>query len=209
MACAWQFVHHYTIIVVDFSMSKISAIATRCMFYIRNNIGGTIAGYTRSGWPIPVPKFTISDRIPSKESHGLVDIRTTALIDEMKSHQKTSLKLRSASEDPYNCVGMIFCSRKVSVDIEHIYDILRNDGYNIIMREQVVAGDVVLYTLQREPAHVGLVSCVSVENRRIIGLQVLSKWGKGGEVEHDYREVPVHCGIPTAYYSTRKNHDAE
>ena len=160
--------------------------------------------FTRSGWRIPQLNVWDLYKDPRRESLDLIKIRTEALVSEMKTNQKQSPEIRSLSKSLYNCVGMIFCSRKAHVDIEHVYDILRYDGYTQIAKEQLVAGDLVLYTFAREPSHIGLVSCISMYD-----LRVLSKWGKAGEVEHDYREVPAHCGIPTAYYSTRANHVAE
>ena len=174
------------------------------MFDSKYDIDADSGKFARSGWAIPVPQFVVTDRVPSKETFGLVKIRTTALIDEMNARRKTNLKIRSVSEYPYNCVGMIFCSRRSSVDIEHVYDILMYDGYNEIMKDELIPGDLVLYTFQDEPSHVGMVSCVSPYE-----LLVLSKWGKDGEIEHDYREVPYELGVPTAYYSTRAEHVTE
>ena len=158
----------------------------------------------RSGWPIPIPTFVVTDKIPSKATFGLVRIRTNALVNDMNAKGKPRLKIRSVSEYPYNCVGMVFCSRRASVDIEHIYDILTQDGYNEIRKDELVPGDLVLYTYQDEPSHIGMVSCVSSYE-----LLVLSKWGKDGEVEHDYRQVPDELGNPTAYYSTRSEYVTE
>lgn len=167
------------------------------------DIDRNLGKFARSGWPIPVPTLLITDRIPSKNTFGLVKIRTDALVNEMNAKGMTNLKIRSVSENPYNCVGMVFCSRRASVDIEHVYDILAQDGYNKIEKKELIPGDLVLYTCHDEPSHIGLVSCVSS-----IELLVLSKWGKDGEVEHDYRQVPEWLGIPTAYYSTRTKHVA-
>ena len=157
-----------------------------------------LVAYTRSGWPITVPRFDRADRIPSREHSGLVRIRTTALLDLMRGNDKKNLEIRSLSEDKYNCVGMIFCSRKADVDIKHIDEILTQDGYNVTEREKVVAGDLVLYTFANKYSHVGIVSYVSR-----LDLRVISKWGKDGEVEHEYRDVPFHLGEPAYFYTTR------
>lgn len=157
-----------------------------------------LVAYTRSGWPITVPRFDRADRIPSKEHSGLVEIRTTALMDLMRDNDKRNLEVRSLSEDKYNCVGMIFCSRTANVDIKHIDEILTQDGYNLIEKEKVVAGDLVLYTFENKYSHIGMVSCVSR-----LDLKVISKWGKDGEVEHEYRDVPFHLGEPAYFYTTR------
>ena len=157
-----------------------------------------LVAYTRSGWPITVPRFRRADRIPSREHSGLVGIRSNELIGLMKDNDKRNVKVQAVTEHDYNCVGMIFCGRQESVDISQVNDILRHDGYNRIDKENVVAGDLVLYILENLFSHIGIVSCVST-----FDLRVLSKWGKDGEFEHDYREVPEHLGIPKYFYTTR------
>ena len=183
---------------------KVVETAIVCMFEPIYDIDNIAQKSARSGWPIPVPTFPIADKIPSKETFGLVKIRTESLVKAMHANGRTNLKIRSVSEYPYNCVGMVFCSRRASVDIKHIYDILAHDGYNEISREKLIPGDLVLYTYCEKPSHVGMVSCVSPYE-----LLVLSKWGKDGEVEHDYRQVPNELGIPTAYFSTRTEYVTE
>ncbi|MCY4071748.1 MAG: hypothetical protein OXG60_10645 [Chloroflexi bacterium] len=165
---------------------------------ISNDPERRLVAYTRSGWPITVPRFSHSDRIPSKEHDGLVEIRTAELVDMMKENKKRNLKVLSTSEDEYNCVGMIFCSRSAKVDIKHVDEILRHDGYDKIQKDEVVAGDLVLYTFENKFSHIGMVSCVSS-----FDLRVVSKWGKDGEVEHEFREVPFYLGVPAYFYTTR------
>ena len=80
---------------------------------------------------------------------------------------------------------------------------LMQDGYNKIEKNELIPGDLVLYTYHNEPSHIGMVSCASS-----FELLVLSKWGKDGEVEHDYRQVPERLGIPSAFYSTRTGYVA-
>ncbi len=127
-----------------------------------------LVAYTRSGLPITVPRFDRADKIPSREQTGLVEIRTTALLDLMSANDKRNLEIRSLSEDKYNCVGMIFCSRTADVDIKHIDEILTQDGYNVIQKEKVVAGDLVLYTFENKYSHIGMVSCVSRLDLRVV-----------------------------------------
>lgn len=162
--------------------------------------------YSRSGWRIPQLDAWDVYKDPSMENPEAVRFRTERLIQVLKSKHKTSPVIRPLSNSLYNCVGLIFCSRRAHVDIAYIDEILKQDGYNEITKDECVAGDLVLYTFEGEPSHIGLVSCVSWFQDRVARLTVLSKWGKAGEVEHDHDHVPVHCGIPTAYYSTRINH---
>lgn len=162
--------------------------------------------YTRSGWRIPQLNLWDIYTDPNKENPALVSIRTKALIQEMRANRKTSPAMRPSSSTLYNCVGLIFCSRRGHVDIRHIDAILRQDGYNEISLDECVAGDLVLYTFEGAPSHIASVSCVHMFRNDVTRLSVLSKWGKAGEVEHDHDQVPAHCGVPTTYFSTRLNH---
>lgn len=160
--------------------------------------------FARSGWEIPQPHL---DEIRSEnrnQSIELMRIRTQALLDSMARNHKQNLKLRSLSPFMYNCVGMIFCNRRAWINIDHIYDILKEDGYTKIPPENAMVGDVVVYTQNDIPSHVGLVTTVHESVGNILNMRVLSKWGKDGEIEHHLEDVPQFCGQPTAYYSEKQ-----
>jgi hypothetical protein len=98
---------------------------------------------------------------------------------------------------------MIFASRRAYIEIDHIYEILRHDGYYPIAREDVAIGDVVLYKKHGDPIHVALV----VDVGRIgdsISMRVLSKWGLDGEFEHLAENVPDSLGTPIEFYTERQ-----
>ena len=101
--------------------------------------------YTRSGWEIP--QVT---KLPR-------DIKLNAIRAQAMKVWRRNPILRSTSNYPYNCVGMIFASRRALIEITHIYDILTNDYYKKVSRDEVMAGDVVLYKLDSDVTHVGLV----------------------------------------------------
>ena len=157
--------------------------------------------YARSGWEIPQPNPNDIDA--ERQSQTLVRIRTTSLIDDMTRSSKRNLKIRSLSSYMYNCVGMIFANRRAWIDIGQIYDILREDGYNEISLEQLDLGDVVLYTFYNKPSHIGLVTVVHPMIGQIPTIRVLSKWGRDGEIEHHYEDVPFNCGSPHSYWSEK------
>jgi hypothetical protein len=96
-----------------------------------------------------------------------------------KSHP--NVRIRSAPEHPYNCVGMIFASRRAWIEIDHIYRLLREDGYRKIPRGKIVEGDVVLYKYGGDPAHVGVIMFI---DRGLTNIKVMSKWGEDAEFIH-------------------------
>jgi succinate dehydrogenase flavin-adding protein (antitoxin of CptAB toxin-antitoxin module) len=147
--------------------------------------------YARSGWRIPQEK-------PDSLSIELMRIRAK----ERKSWRGRII-LRSLSPYPYNCVGMIFASRRAWIEIDYIYKIFLEDGYRQISRDDVKQGDVILYkNYAGEPSHVALVVMVeSIGQTR--NIQVMSKWGPEAEYIHFMEDVPEWLGIPAEFYTER------
>ena len=161
--------------------------------------------FARTGWEIPQPNpLVLKDH---RLSESLIRIRTTELIDDLGKKGKSSLRIRSVSEHLYDCVGMIFASRRAWIDIKHVKRILTEDGYNSIKRDELSVGDVVVYTIENRRMHVGLVTSIQPNIGNIPNIRVLSKWGKFGEVEHRIEDVPYWCGVPSEYWSERVPHD--
>jgi hypothetical protein len=108
----------------------------------------------------------------------------------------------------YNCVGLVFASRRTVVDCKHLELILQDDGYRPVTREKIVEGDVVVYHRANEPQHVGIV--FRLEDRSptrdgsIIQIWILSQWGEDGEYIHKLEEVPPIYGDVTRFWSERK-----
>jgi hypothetical protein len=98
-----------------------------------------------------------------------------------------SLVLRSQRSD-YDCVGLVFGSRRTMIDIDHIRRILQDDGYVRIPDGNGQRGDFVLYEDATGPAHIGILWHYDpVFKTRT----VLSQWGSDGEYFHlidDVRE---------------------
>ncbi len=157
--------------------------------------------YARSGKEIPQPKAWKVEA--EQRTQSLVRLRTEVLVDDLGKKGKSRLKIRSTSSYMYNCVGMIFANRRTWIDIEHIYAILKEDGYKEISDQKLDAGDIVLYTDANKPSHVGIITCVYPSIGQILNTRVLSKWGRDGEVEHHLDDVPAFCGKPTSFWSEK------
>lgn len=64
--------------------------------------------------------------------------------------------LRSASSE-YNCMGMVFASRRTCIDVDQLEWILEEDGYKPVAPDAVCRGDLLVYRSAEGPAHVGVV----------------------------------------------------
>ena len=157
--------------------------------------------FARSGWEIPQPsrRELEAERQPA----AIVRLRSVALIDEMTRGSRRQVKIRSLPLHRYNCVGLVFANRRAWIEIAHIYDILREDGYRRIPLDQVDVGDVVVYNLADNPMHVGMVTQVQNSLASIPNIRVLSKWGSLAEVEHYVADVPQLCVRPSQYFSEK------
>ena len=93
----------------------------------------------------------------------------------------------------YNCVGMVFASRRTWVQPDELAPIFGDDGYREIADSEAMEGDIVLYRDgSGDPCHVGVVfqrtTDVSSATTELI---VLSKWGANGEYLHGRNQLPV------------------
>jgi hypothetical protein len=98
----------------------------------------------------------------------------------------------------YNCHGLTFASRRTWIcKPSEISKILHDDSYEQIQRpEDVLPGDVVVYTREGDPEHSGIVVSISPE------IWVLSKWGALHEVIHRVTECPYNQAYPEFYRIT-------
>ena len=119
---------------------------------------------------------------------------------------RRNIELRSVDNYPYNCVGMIFASRRAWIEIDYIYDLLRADGYNKIQQNEVKVGDVVLYKRVDDPLHVALVIAKETIGSTSL-IKVISKWGKDAEFIHIIDDVPEQLGRPAEFWTDRKSHE--
>lgn len=92
--------------------------------------------------------------------------------------------LRTPPTPRYNCHGMTFASRRTGIfDADVISKILSDDGYEEIIPEQTLPGDVIIYfAADGDLEHSGIV--VSTPDKNLGIPMVVSKWGKYSEFVH-------------------------
>jgi hypothetical protein len=120
------------------------------------------------------------------------------------------VKLRSATQ-VYNCMGMVFASRRTCVDIDSLDLIIADDRY-LETRDlsKVKIGDVVVYGVMKPesgetPTHVGVI-VDKTPNIAQAGwnVTVMSQWGQDGEYFHPMEAVPPLFGPVIKYLTDRK-----
>jgi len=103
----------------------------------------------------------------------------------------------------YNCVGMVFASRRTSIKPKYLEVILHDDGFRPISRDMAVEGDVVIYTRNNIPQHVGIIQQLE-RGLGTAAFWVLSQWGDAGEYIHPLIPVPEAYGEPTDFWTERR-----
>jgi len=106
----------------------------------------------------------------------------------------------------YNCMGMVFASRRTWVEPDSLDMILREDGFRKISVSEAVLGDIVVYRDDSSGfAHVGLVLSKSADVEHASWrVEVLSQWGADSEYFHDANDVPLLLGKPQDYWTERR-----
>jgi hypothetical protein len=106
----------------------------------------------------------------------------------------------------YNCMGMVFASRRTWVEPDQLAMILREDGFRKIEPSEAVRGDIVVYRDgSGGVAHVGLVLSKYADVKDASWkVEVLSQWGADGEFFHDAYDVPSLLGTPQEYWTERR-----
>lgn len=119
------------------------------------------------------------------------------------SYERKHLGLeRRSLSSMYNCIGMVIASRRTRANIADVRRILAEDNYRRIAQSEAVTGDLVVYCLNDEPQHIGMIHDVPINNR--VGIRVLSKWGPGPEYVHPIAAVPDYFGEPTEFWTHRR-----
>lgn len=147
---------------------------------------------TKARWPIPNSQ-------PKPLPPFKIDAAVKALC---QAHPDAVLRSKSSE---YNCVGLVFASRRTVVGIEHLERILKDDGYRRISEERLFRGDLVVYRDARgAPQHVGIVAArtANVAKQRF-DVEVLSQWGLLGEYFHRIDDVPPIHGTPQDFWTER------
>ncbi len=92
-------------------------------------------------------------------------------------------KLRSGPCGYYNCLGLVFASRRARIfENEDIENILKHDNYRKVAEKHVMAGDVIIYKENGFFVHCGIV--IQKEN---LSFTIVSKWGNGDELIHPHQ----------------------
>ena len=154
------------------------------------------------------PELAVSTRkrrqIPNEQRSPRPPVRMQAAKD-MVLNAHSSAHARSLSS-LYNCVGMVFASRRTCVEPEHLPMILEDDEYQQVNdRGELQPGDVVVYRdNQDEISHVGIVAEVKPNLEEATWeVVVLSQWGADGEYFHLDNDVNPRLGRPTEYWTDR------
>jgi len=105
----------------------------------------------------------------------------------------------------YDCMGLVFASRRTWIDISLINFILHEDGYHQINITNVELGDIIIYRNINTITHVGII----IEKKPSIepakwNIRVMSQWGADGEYIHSSADIPHLYGVDAEYWTDRK-----
>lgn len=106
----------------------------------------------------------------------------------------------------YNCMGMVFATRRTWIEPEHMEMILDDDEYRRVLGEEDLSpGDIVVYRDdQQTVTHVGVVMQVQTNLPQATrDILVLSQWGGDGEYFHYVNDVNPRLGNPSEYWTDR------
>ncbi len=123
----------------------------------------------------------------------------------LHTSEHPSLKLRSLASE-YNCMGLVFASRRTWIEIDHLPMILKEDEYRQIPPKEVQVGDVLVYRDDRgEVTHIGIVFDYTPDVQAAsFATRVLSQWGADGEYFHDAEDVTHWLGRPREFWTERR-----
>ena len=153
----------------------------------------------------PGPSITICSRKGQAIPNTLVspeDPRVVAL-KEANFSTPVGAKQLSSYDSTYNCMGMVFASRRTYIDSNDLVWVLRDDDYREIDANEARIGDVVTYhSTESSPLieHIGWVALAQEYDSGLVGVLVHSKWGRHGEYIHPPRRTPVDFGTTIRYW---------
>ena len=153
----------------------------------------------------PISEITVQTRKGNDIKNVQCKIPLTLLLKYERDLEKKypSFKLRSKPSGMYNCFGLVFASRRTTVeDLSEIPKILAEDNYvEIKNHKEVLPGDIVLYKTEDDIPHAGIV--VSRPNGFGYPL-ICSKWGVWGEVLHYANDCPPYYPAELVYYRIQR-----
>ena len=167
-----------------------------------------VAIYGPQGNFLKAPELELATRkgrhIPNKlQSARAPESLLAAQSNVLGAH--SSARGRSLS-NVYNCMGMVFASRRTWIEPEHLETILEDDEYQPVPNEgELRPGDVVVYRDHEDYiSHVGIVAEVRPNIREATReIFVLSQWGQDGEYFHLAEDVNPLLGRPAEYWTDR------
>lgn len=148
-----------------------------------------------------------------KTSHIRNEMRPEWNPDELKkaleicSERFPNMVIRSVTAI-YNCVGMVFATRRTWIEPEYVPIFLGDDEYHMLPSiEDAEIGDVAIYKEESdEIKHVGVI-IEKTENliEGSMDFRILSKWGPWAEFIHQPNEIFDSWGQLTEIWTDRKS----
>ena len=154
-------------------------------------VGDSIRLETREGRRIPNEQYWQRD--------------STSMAEAERAANFYGVERTRSLSSVYNCFGLVFASRRTQVAPDHIAMILTDDKYTKLRSvEEVITGDLVLYTKDDEYSHVAVVVSPKFGEGGIGNHPlVVSQWGKDGEYLHLWDRVSPLLGAPTGFWTDR------
>jgi hypothetical protein len=151
--------------------------------------------YTRKG-----------NRIPSVRRGQRAPSAMRAAFDFITKDHPTR-RVRSL-DSSYNCMGMIFASRRSCIEPAQFQAIAADDGYECLPpNKMALPGDVVVYRDENgEVVHVGRIVDYFNIDGLALGYRVLSQIGADGEYIHnldDLPQFPIKIKLPPELWTER------
>lgn len=119
--------------------------------------------------------------------------------------QRPRVHARSLS-NIYNCMGMVFASRRTWIHTDQLEMILKEDEYRLLNDlAELERGDIAVYRdFEGKVSHVGIVAeaglYLNSGQRQVV---VLSQWGQAGEFFHSAEDVNPLLGTLSEYWTDR------
>jgi hypothetical protein len=128
-----------------------------------------------------------------------------AMLDFQKKYHP-SARLRSLTQ-VYNCMGLVFASRRTCIDLDYLKMILKDDNYvKVVDGMDAKVGDIVIYRDNYELKHLGIIINVNLDLPKATHeFEVLSQWGSHGEYLHSLKDVPKSYGTDVEVWTERRS----
>lgn len=159
------------------------------------------------------PEDTLSVKLGTRESEHIPNtMRPEWAPEDLRRsvndilREFPDMEVRSVTAT-YNCVGMVFATRRTWVDPEHVAQLLYDDNYKQVKQiTNAKLGDVVVYKANNgEILHVGII--IEKALNLITGtleIKILSKWGPWAEFIHRPEEIYRPWGTLVEVWTDRK-----